>query len=1054
MKYLMKMLNIRPGEGKKVLTLFSYFFFLVCVVIIGKTTRDTYFLSRYERELLPLMFVITAVVMTIIITIYNKISKKINLPTLVLCCLVFFILSLILLQFNLHFTFRGKQILVPVLFVWMDIVCTIPLIQFWTIAGESFGPREAKRLFGVISGGGSLAPMVAGMSLKPFTSNFGADELLFVVAALLGFVLLLMPVAMGLRQKTGQKQTVQQSQPKLKKVFNPYLKSIATVIGLSSIVSLLVDYQFKMIASTALADEASLASFFGSFFAAAGFLMLIIQFGLTGKILIRFGILIGLLILPVALVFGASAILLAPVLWAGTLAKFSDHTLKFTVNQSVWEILWLPVPPHRKKTGRPLVTGTITSIMIGVGGLITFILTKYIPLQFLSVISIAALSAWIWTSFRLKKQYVTSLQDAVEKRQLNFDELTLDLTDSALVDTIQKALDVEDSNQQLFVLDMVKDIPLSPWKTTIQEMFRAGPFEVQNTILSLAIDDEDVIPNEEIVTAFKQGGLLGNKAAVVAGHRKLLALIPELETRLSSENPDESAAAAAAILTLDSGGTKKAISVLLGHLDDPDPYTTKLALENLVETPNLVSVDQLSLLLSNDSNEVRSAALDLIQNRPDQSLLPLIIDNLTGSATVFKARAALKQYDETKTISALAKKFRNGAPRDLILAILNTLKQYPGARSAMIAHEMMDRTNPRIYREGVDTLLSIARQNPLPGSLLKDLEDETQFIAKLAYQHTVAINLFPDEKGETLFEDHLNHQLSLLLPVLLKLGILDRPDTRIETYIHTLKSKDSGRLGFVLELLEQIFSKEEQDLINPLIEPMDIKDRITMGRKIFPDLPNDKQYFIEKGLHSGHDWTTALYFNQIFISGNDKALSEIDWGKVETTDLIKEVISLHLINNGNETSGIVPDSYLLEKETLPMYSTIEKTILLKSVSLFQAIPGEDLYRIAQISEEVHYDAGESIFKEGEFGDSMYIVMNGSVKIHTEDQQIATLGKGECLGEMALLDQDPRSADATVEENVILLKISGDAFYEIMSGNMDIMQGIIKLLTARLREAIK
>ena len=85
---------------------------------------------------------------------------------------------------------------------------------------------------------------------------------------------------------------------------------------------------------------------------------------------------------------------------------------------------------------------------------------------------------------------------------------------------------------------------------------------------------------------------------------------------------------------------------------------------------------------------------------------------------------------------------------------------------------------------------------------------------------------------------------------------------------------------------------------------------------------------------------------------------------------------------------------------------------------------------------------------------MYIVMNGSVKIHIEDQHIATLGKGECLGEMALLDQDPRSADATVEENVILLKISGDAFYEIMNGNMDIMQGIVKLLTGRLREAIK
>jgi ATP/ADP translocase len=1000
------------------------------------------------------MFVITAIVMTIIITIYNKINKKINLSTIVLSCLVLFILSLVFLQFNLHITFRGKPILIPVLFVWMDIVCTIPMIQFWTIAGQFFGPREAKRLFGVIGGGGSLAPMVAGMSLKPFIGKFGTDELLFVVAGLLGLVLLLVPIAMRFRQKISQNQMDQQSQPKQKKVFNPYLKSIAIVIGLSSIVSLLVDYQFKMIASTTLTDEASLASFFGSFFAAAGFLMLIIQFGFTGKILTRFGMLIGLLILPIALMLGASAILLAPVLWAGTFAKFADQTIKFTVNQSVWEILWLPVPPHRKKIGRPMVTGSITAIMIGVGGLITFILTKYIPLQFLSIISIGALSLWIWTSFRLKKQYVAELQNAVEKRQLNFDELTLDVTDSALVDTIQKALDVEDTNQQLFVLDLVKDIPLSPWKRTIREMFKTGSFEVQSAILFLTIDDEDVIPNEEIISAFKQGGLLGNKAAVVAGHRKLEELTSDLESRLSSENPDESAAAAAALLTLDSGNTTKAISILQNQIHGPDPYTTTVALQSLIEAPDLISADQISQLLSHDSVDVRAAALDLIQSGGEKSLLPFIVENLADSKTVLKARSALKHFDETEAISALAEKSRSGIPEDLSCAILNTLKHYPGAGSAMVTSEMMDRSNPQIYRESVDTLLSIARNTPLPNALLEDLEDETRFIAELAYQHSIALDFFHDDSKSSLMEDHLNHKLALLRPVLLKLGVLDQPETRVETYIHTLQSNDSGRLGFVLELLEQIFTVEEREIINPLIEPMDISDRVLIGRNFFPDLPKDKNYFIIKGIHSGNDWTAALYLNLIFNSGDDKILSEIDWEKVNPSNLIKEVISLHSIKNGKDYSGKIPESLVLKKEELPMYSTIEKTILLKSVSLFQSIPSEDLSRIAQIAEEVHFDSGESIFKAGEFGDSMYIIMNGSVKIHLEDQPIATLDKGECLGEMALLDQDPRSADATVEENVILLKISGDAFYEIMSGNMDIMQGIVKLLTSRLRSAIQ
>ena len=53
----------------------------------------------------------------------------------------------------------------------------------------------------------------------------------------------------------------------------------------------------------------------------------------------------------------------------------------------------------------------------------------------------------------------------------------------------------------------------------------------------------------------------------------------------------------------------------------------------------------------------------------------------------------------------------------------------------------------------------------------------------------------------------------------------------------------------------------------------------------------------------------------------------------------------------------------------------------------------------------------------------------------------------------MLDQEPRSADATMETDATLLKITQEDFYEIMSSNIEIMQGIVKLLTGRLRDAI-
>jgi len=80
------------------------------------------------------------------------------------------------------------------------------------------------------------------------------------------------------------------------------------------------------------------------------------------------------------------------------------------------------------------------------------------------------------------------------------------------------------------------------------------------------------------------------------------------------------------------------------------------------------------------------------------------------------------------------------------------------------------------------------------------------------------------------------------------------------------------------------------------------------------------------------------------------------------------------------------------------------------------------------------------------------VVNGNVKIHKGDTELVTLGKGSCLGEMALLDDEPRSADATVTEDSILFQIEQEGFYEVMGSQSDIMEGIIKLLTGRLRDA--
>ena len=92
------------------------------------------------------------------------------------------------------------------------------------------------------------------------------------------------------------------------------------------------------------------------------------QFFITGPILSRFGILIGLLILPFFLVAGSALFFLAPMVLSASFAKFSDQTFKFTINSSSLELLWLPVPADIRKTIKPQISGTVKSVAEGVAG--------------------------------------------------------------------------------------------------------------------------------------------------------------------------------------------------------------------------------------------------------------------------------------------------------------------------------------------------------------------------------------------------------------------------------------------------------------------------------------------------------------------------------------------------------------------------------------------------------------------------------------------------------------------------------------------------------------
>ncbi len=128
--------------------------------------------------------------------------------------------------------------------------------------------------------------------------------------------------------------------------------------------------------------------------------------------------------------------------------------------------------------------------------------------------------------------------------------------------------------------------------------------------------------------------------------------------------------------------------------------------------------------------------------------------------------------------------------------------------------------------------------------------------------------------------------------------------------------------------------------------------------------------------------------------------------------------------------------------------------MLKQVSLFSGLHIQELRLIAEIVEEMTADEGEILFNQGEPGDSMYMIIEGRVQILLADgTPFKVFSAFEAFGEMALLDDEPRSASAKSIEACKFLRIERDKFLALLTQYPDISAGLLRMMSRRLRSEL-
>jgi AAA family ATP:ADP antiporter len=588
LRVLEAVLPVRRGERRLTFALFLHSLFAVGSFLTGRSVRDALFLAHGDRAQLAWMYVLSAIAVTASGLVYGRYATRIRRDLMALVSAS----SFGLVFGALYLVERNQPAWVyPVIYVFVEVMGALVLVQFWTLSNELFNAQEAKRLYGLIGAGGTFANILIGLLSARVAKAFGTSALLLMCLVLLLATAIASSVAgrigrqrLFARAATGKPSPARRGGGAARVLADAHLRTVALLAAVTFFTTTLVDFEFKVVAADKVAPD-ELASYFGYFSAVVGALALGLQLFGTSRLLNRAGVVAALAVLPLSLTLGNAALVLFPTLWAASLTKGADTLFRYSVNDATTQILYLPVPSQARVAAKAFIDGVVKPTAIGLAGLVLKawgLLVGKDPYR-LAWISLVLGGAWLAVVSSLRSRYIKTLQENLKHRRLDLSTARTTVVDASTSRVIERALASDDTREVLNALALLPHLD------------------------KLALDHEVERLLEHPDPSVRV------KALEYYAHRQTMRFANSVFRRFEDGDPAVRAAAIDAFCAI---GRDKAVKSVRSFLHDADPRIRSAAVTGMIRYGGLdgvlVAAEALKLLIDNPDPVMRLHAAKVL----------------------------------------------------------------------------------------------------------------------------------------------------------------------------------------------------------------------------------------------------------------------------------------------------------------------------------------------------------------------------------------------------------------------------------------------------------